>query len=164
MINAIKTFLNGYRAAGIKEIQGRQGVGFMATLVKDGKELGEIFDNANGGCVCIRLKDSADEQALIAYAKEKYPDLEYEQDGAFINALIDYEMSVKKIKAKAAKCLMVADESQVDENGVPTGYSIWKLEPTPENKAKVLAKEPNTKFLNDELAGWETLKAARPAK
>ncbi len=160
MIDAIKAFLNGYRAVGIKETRGSEGHGFYATLVKDGKVLGEISDYADGGPINYRL-NADDEKALIAYAKEKYPELQYEPEGAFIGALIDYELSIKKIKTKAAKALLVADETQLDEHGVATAYSIWNLPPTPENKARVLAKHPATKFLNDELLGFETLKLTR---
>ena len=164
MIDALKAFLNGYRAAGIKETRGTEGLGFYAMLVKDGKVLGEIYDYADGGATGMRLESREDEQALIAYSKEKYPEIEIEPEGMFLGALIDYELSMKKLKTKAAKCLMVSDESQVDEHGVATSYTVYKLEPTTENKAKVLAKYPNTKFLNDELAGWESLKLVRRRK
>jgi len=164
MIDAIKAFLNGYRAVGIKETRGSEGHGFYATLVKDGKVLGEIADYADGAIMNIRLTNPDDEKALIAFAKEKYPELQYEPEGAFIGALIDYELSIKKIKTKAAKALLVADETQLDEHGVATAYTIWKLEPTAENKARVLAKHPATKFLNDELLGFETLKLTRKSK
>ena len=160
MIDAIKAFLGGYRAVGIKETRGSEGHGFYATLFKDGKALGEIYDYADGGPVGYRFTKS-DEDELVAFAKAKYPDMKYEPDGCFIGALIDYELSIKKIKSKAAKALLVADETRLDEHGVATAYSIWNLLPTPENKARVLAKHPQTKFLNDELDGWETLKAPR---
>lgn len=164
MIDALKAFLNGYRAAGIKETRGMEGLGFYATLVKDGKVLGEIYDFGDGGCVSMRLENRADEQALIAYSKEKYPELQFEPEGSFLSALIDYELSIKKIKTQAAKYLLVSDESKVDEHGVATSYTYWKLPPTPENRAKILAKSPNIKFLNDELAQWETLKVVRRRK
>lgn len=160
MIDAIKAFLGGYRAVGIKETRGSEGHGFYATLFKDGKALGEIADYADGGPVNYHLSKE-DETALIAFSKEKYPDMKYEPEGCFIGALIDYELSIKKIKSKAAKALLVADETRLDEHGVATAYSIWNLLPTPENKARVLEKHPQTKFLNDELDGWETLKAPR---
>lgn len=161
MIDAIKAFLNGYRAVGIKETRGMEGHGFYATLCKDGKVLGEIADYADGGPLNLHLTNPDDEKALIAFAKEKYPDIRYEPEGSFIAALIDYELSIKSLKTKAAKCLMVADETDLDEHGVAKSYSSWKLAPTAENRALVLAKHPNTKFLNDELDQWESLKAPR---
>ena len=158
MIDALKAFLNGYRAAGIKETRGMEGLGFYATLIKDGKVLGECADYGDGGMMRLDFPSQSDEQELKAYAKTLYPDVQFEQEGMFICALIDYELAVKKIQAKAKKVLLVADETQVDEHGVATAYTIYKLEPTAENKARVLAKHPNTKFLNDELEGWEVLR------
>lgn len=160
MIDAIKAFLGGYRAVGIKETRGMEGHGFYATLMKDGKVLGEIYDYADGGPVGNRL-NKEDEQALIAYAKEKYPDMQYEPEGSFICALIDYELSIKRLKTKAAKCLMVADESDLDEHGVAKSYNSWKLEPHALNRALVRKSHPDVKFLNDELDQWETLKLPR---
>jgi hypothetical protein len=164
MIDAIKAFLNGYRAVGIKETRGMEGHGFYATLVKDGKVLGEVADYADGGPLNIHLTNPDDEKALIAYAKEKYPDMQYEPEGCFVGALIDYELAVKRIQAKAKKALLVADETDLDEHGVAKAYSSWKLEPTAENKALVLQNHPQTKFLNDELDQWESIKLPRSRK
>lgn len=161
MIDAIKAFLGGYRAAAIKETRGMEGHGFYATLFKDGKALGEIADYADGGPVNMHLTNRDDEKALIDFAKAQYPDVQYEAEGSFIAALIDYELAIKKLQAKAKKALLVADETQLDEHGVATSYTTWNLPDTPENRAKVLAKHPATKFLNDELATWEPLKKPR---
>ena len=70
--------------------------------------------------------------------------------------MVDYELAIKSLKTKAKKVLMAADESQLDEHGVAKAYSSWKLLPTEENKARVLAKHPQTKFLNDELDSWRS--------
>ncbi|WP_241170346.1 hypothetical protein [Serratia marcescens] len=161
MIDAIKVFLGGYRAVGIKETRGSEGHGFYATLFKDGKALGEIADYADGAMMNIHLTVPAYEKELKDFAQKLYPDMKYEPEGVFLGALIDYELAVKNLQSKAKKGLLVADETQLDEHGVATSYSTWNLPPTAENKARVLAKHPNTKFLNDELEQWETLKAPR---
>ena len=55
-----------------------------------------------------------------------------------MGALVDYELGIKSLKTKAKKVL-----------------------PTEENKARVLAKHPQTKFLNDELDSGEVIKKPR---
>ena len=56
---------------------------------------------------------------------------------------------------------MKAEEGELDENGVAKSYSSWSAPDSPELRAKILEKYPNTVFLNDELASWEDLKKPR---
>lgn len=157
MIEAIKKFSGGYRAVGIRKTAGTEGVGFVCTVVKDGRVLGEAADYADGGCVNIRFNTREEEQALVAHCKARFPQYEYATMDMFFCALVDYEEALKKLKTKAKKALMVSDETKLDENGVAVSYATYSLAPTEENRAKVLAKFPNTKFLNDELEDFPTL-------
>lgn len=158
MIEAIKKFLGGYRAVGIRKTEGMEGHGFVCTIVKDGRVLGEAADYADGASINLHFTSREDEQAMYAFCKALYPQYQYEQTGIFVGAMVDYELSIKTLKTKAKKVLMVADETKLDEHGVAESYSSWKLEPTAENKARILAKYPETKFLNDELDTWEDIK------
>lgn len=158
MIEAIKKFMNGYRAVGIRNTEGMEGSGFVATVMKDGRVLGEVADYGDGGPVHINFTSKEEEEALLTFTKGLFPDMKYETDGFFIGELVNYELAVKSLRTKAKKVLMVAEESKLDENGVAQSYSSWKLEPTAENRAKVLAKFPNTVFLNDELSQLEEVK------
>ena len=161
MIDAIKKFANGYRAIGIKATTGMEGSGWLATIMFNGRVLGDSADYGDGAPVYIRFKDGADEKALREYAKQCLPTFQFELAETFLGYLVNYELAIKSLKSKAKKGLLVADESKVDENGVATSYSTWNLLDTPENRAKVLAKHPATKFLNDELEQWETIKKPR---
>ena len=51
MIEAIKKFAAGYRAVGIKNTTGIEGSGWIATIMKDGKVLGEAADYGDGAAV-----------------------------------------------------------------------------------------------------------------
>ncbi|WP_143279579.1 hypothetical protein [Burkholderia cenocepacia] len=162
MIEAIKKFANGYRATAIQKTMGHEGSGWTATIMKDGKVLGEAADYGDGGPVHIRFTNREDEQALTAYGKEKYPDFQYELAGTFLGELVNYELAIKSLKTKAKKKLMKAEEGELDSNGVAKSYTSWNAPDSPELRAKILANEPNTVFLNDELAGW--LEVKKPKK
>jgi hypothetical protein len=161
MIEAIKTFLNGYRAVGIRKTEGMEGLGFIASIMKNGRLLGEVADYGDGGAMHIDFPYNKDEQDLNEFCKALYPDYQFEQASIFVGAMVDYELAIKSLKTKAKKALLVADETQLDEHGVAKSYSSWKLLPTEENKARVLAKHPQTKFLNDELDLFEDIKKPR---
>lgn len=157
MIEAIKKFLGGYRAVGIRKTEGMEGHGFVCTVMKDGRVLGEAADYADGASINLHFTSREDEQAMYAFCKALYPQYEYEQTGIFVGAMVDYELAIKSLKTKAKKALLVADETKLDEHGVAESYMAWKLEPTAENKARIRAKHPNTVFLNDELDDFPTL-------
>lgn len=161
MIEAIKKFASGYRAIGIQKTMGMEGSGWTATIMKDGKVLGEASDYGDGGPVHIRFTNREDEQALYAHGKETYPQFQYEQAGTFLGELVNYELAIKSLRTKAKKKLMKAEEGELDENGVAKSYTAWNAPDSPELRAKILAKEPNTVFLNDELQLLEEVKKPR---
>lgn len=161
MIEAIKKFLNGYRAVSIRKTEGMEGLGFIATIMKGSRVIGICSDYGDGGPMHVDFPIPKDREDLLTYCKALYPDYQYEQVGIFVGAMVDYELAIKSLRTKAKKVLMVADETQLDEHGVAKAYSSWKLLPTEENKVRVLAKHPQTKFLNDELELIEDIKKPR---
>ncbi|MBU9118412.1 hypothetical protein KTD15_06335 [Burkholderia multivorans] len=161
MIEAIKKFARGYRAVGIKATTGMEGSGWIATFMKDGRVLGEAADYGDGGPVNIRFTNKQDEVELRELAKTIYTDFQYELAETFLGELVNYELAIKSLKTKAKKKLMKAEEGELDEHGVAKSYSSWNAPDSPELRAKILAKEPNTVFLNDQLASWEDIKKPR---
>ncbi|HDR9764212.1 TPA: hypothetical protein ACK3Q6_002695 [Burkholderia cepacia] len=161
MIEAIKKFANGYRAVGIQATMGMEGHGFIATIMKDGRVIGQAKDYGDGGSTHLDFPLREDVDALLSYARSLFPDYQYATDDMFFGALIDYELAIKKLRTAAKKKLMQADETKVDQHGVAESYVSWNMTDTPENRARILAQQPNTVFLNDELNDWEELKAPR---
>lgn len=162
MIEALLKFANGYRLVGIKEFVGREGSAYTATILKDGKIIGEATDYGNGGNMDISIANDEARTALLAYSKGLYPQYEFEHDGSFIDDLVNYELAVKKIRSIAAKKLMMADEKELDENGIATGYMSWNAPDTPANRASLLKQKPETVFLNDEILKFPAIR--KPSK
>lgn len=93
---------HGYTVKGVKSFRGNEGYGFNATLYKDGKAIAFVYDDANGGCYMYEWKDKAAEQPLLELAKQKYPDMKFEQMDAFVGSLID-DVLLEKDAAKLVK-------------------------------------------------------------
>ncbi len=161
MIEAIQKFARGYRAVGIQKTMGMEGSGWIATFMKDGRVLGEAADYGDGAPVHIRFTNHQDEVELRELAKTIYTDFQYELAESFLGDLVNYELAIKDLKSKAKKKLMKVEEDKLDEHGVATSYSSWNAPDSPELRARILAKEPNTVFLNDQLKGWEDIKKPR---
>ena len=160
MIEAIKKFAAGYRAVGIKNTTGIEGSGWIATIMKDGKVLGEAADYGDGAAVYVHFTNHADEQALYDHAKATYPQFQYATADCFLGELVNYELAIKSLKTKAKKKLMKAEEGDLDENGVAKatarGMHLIAL-PSCQDPEHF----PETVFLNDELQQWEDIKKPR---
>ncbi|WGS54458.1 hypothetical protein LFL96_25940 [Paraburkholderia sp. D15] len=161
MIEALKKFAGGFRIVQIRKTEGMEGSGWIGLVVLNGRVLGEAADYGNGGPCHIKFMRKEDNEALAAHAKTVIKDFEFETDGMFLEFLANYELAVKRLKTTAKKKLMQSDETKLDSNGVAEAYSSWSLLDTPENRAKILARYPDTKFLNDELVTWEDLKVGK---
>ena len=161
MIEAIKKFSAGYRAVGIKNTTGIEGSGWIATIMKDGKVLGDAADYGDGAAVHVSFTNQEDEQALYDHAKATYPQFQYATADCFLGDLVNYELAIAKLKKQAKKKLMKAEEGELDENGVAKSYSSWNAPDSPELRANILAKYPETVLLNDELEGWADIKKSR---
>lgn len=162
MIEALKKYAGSYRLGSIKPTEGREGPGWIGLIYMDGRLIGDAADFGNGGMTRIRIEKKEDMDALVAHAKTvNFANLQYEIEGMFLEELANYELSIKKLKARAKKCLMQSDETVLDRNGVAQSYSEWKCADTPENRKAILSRNPDIKFLNDELAQWEPVKAKK---
>lgn len=158
MIEAIKKYVGPYRAVAIKKLTGMEGSGWSATIAKDGKIIGEAADWGTGGSVHIKIRDQAVMKELDKHARDVYDgDYNFEITERFLDDLVNYEILIEKWRKKAASKILERDDSKVDDNGVSFQCFVWTLEPTPENFAKVKAKNPGIKFLNDEFKDWPRL-------
>ena len=86
----------GYSLANVKEFKMVYGIAWQANIKLNGKKIGEVSCDGNGGCYRYFFKNYADElqfhlMVSKAYAGRKMVDVE---EDCFINFL-DYKMQVK---------------------------------------------------------------------
>ena len=62
-----------YTVKGIKSFKGMEGLGFNATLYRDGRKVAFVTDEARGGCFRYDWVDEAEEALLDAYVKTQPP-------------------------------------------------------------------------------------------
>ena len=160
MIEALKVFANDYRAVDIQKTRGMEGNGWVATIMKDGRVLGEAADYADGASVVYNF-ETEEEQAMLIYCKGLYADLPFMHDEAFLSDLVNYELAITDLKKKAKRRLMKANESDLDKHGIANTFETWSLADSPEAREAILKHDPTVKFLNDELAQWEAIKKPR---
>lgn len=133
---------HGYSVKGVKSFRGNEGYGFNATLYKDGKAIAFVYDDANGGCYSYEWKDKDAVAPLEELAKQKYPDMKFEQMDAFVGSLVDDVLLAKD----AAK--LVKGKVAILKDG-----KIYTVKPnlggiTPQFLELVAKKNPTARVLN----------------
>lgn len=146
-----------------KSMQGRDGVAWEATLLRDGKPVARVLDEGCGGMLLLygpkgeRWADPS-MQALVAeldaLAKaempvETYGDLRVEPSWETLLAtMADNASEVKRLQRKAKTATLYAIPGDVDADGEPNLYSL-KAPPSDARVAKYLAeKAPGAVVLN----------------
>jgi hypothetical protein len=165
MIDQIKAFAGEYRIAGVKTFNGMEGGGWEGQLFRNGNFIGLVGDDATGGPIRIDINNGVERNALDSYAA-KVSKGKYERTESFIDDLVNYQVSVKRLQGQAKKIILaiVEDNPKVDENGVPQECTTFKVAYTPQTCVKVLAKYPNAKILNDAILAFEIPRAVRNPK
>lgn len=97
MIGRLKSFANGYRAVDIRILRGTAGCGWVATIVRDGKVLGEAMDQGDGVPVCYRF-DADEEMLFLAYSKSIYSWKDFRHDERFLRQLVSHELYLKSLR------------------------------------------------------------------
>lgn len=152
MIKEIIAFAGGYRLKNLKSMEGRDGYVWSGTLYKDGRKLGQVGNGGYGGPDDLDLS-AGDLKTLEDYAKTKV-DPEFETAGTFVSALADYTESIKRFKRLGNTSIVVIQEGELDDYGVPSSVTRFKVAPTPKNVAAVKAKYPTYRLLIDEIGLW----------
>jgi hypothetical protein len=112
-----------YSVTGYRSVEGKEGPCFNATIRRDGRKVGLVHDNGNGGCHTYDMPRAAETELLQAAEAWASGD-EYEVVDSFIDHLID-EMFIAKDKAKMVKAgypvvlLMSYPEPVVIKEGLP---------------------------------------------
>lgn len=152
MIKEVSAFSSGYRLKGIKSMMGNEGIAWSAKLYKDGKALGDVIDEGNGGAMRIRIS-SEQLKALQAVAREKVGG-ECESDAIFLSALADYTNAIARMKRKNSKSPVAICDDELDEYGIPVAYSQFKCATTAANLLEIKRRFPEKRLFSDELALW----------
>lgn len=157
MIDKLIKFANGYRLSRIKETNGMEGVGFMATILKEGKVIGRVADYSDGAGINTFDMSDKDEAELIAYAKTLFPEMPMMHQDQFFFKMVNYEASMKELRSKAKKKIIQYFDEHVDEFGVGKQFAFWNYSHTPENIDSILQHYPDTKILNDQLLNFPAI-------
>ncbi|MFM0417444.1 hypothetical protein [Paraburkholderia aromaticivorans] len=157
MLKEILAYCGEYKAANMMILSGREGQGFEFFIVKGERVIGKATDYGDGAMVDFDIARSEDRAELLAYAKAKHPEFQYEVDGTFASIVFGYWDCIKSLKTKCKKKVLAVDpaDTKRDEQGVPISYHVFKAEPTEANLQLIRTKYPTFTILNDELATVE---------
>lgn len=133
-----------YTIASLKTFRGRQGQGFSATLLADGRKVATVTDEANGGAYWFTWLDKAAEAELDALAASLpkrslgagYGDFQPDRD----TVLDDMVQAEQLRKLLATKVVMARPDGEV--------VTLTKVKPTPDVLAMASARYPDHKLLN----------------
>jgi len=165
MIKQIKAFAGDYRIAGVKTFNGMECKGWEGQLFRNGNFIGFVGDEATGGPLRIEIRNATEWKALEAHAAQVSKS-EYERTESFIDDLVNYQLSVKRLQNQAKKIILAIVEAnpKLDNNGVPQECTTFKVQYSPLSCTRVLAKYPNAEILNDAILAFEIPRAVRNPK
>ena len=100
----------GYTVKGIKSFQGNEGLGFNATLYRNGKKVAFVIDDANGGCFSWHFANKEAEKELTDFVRTlpgwKYQGVAITTDSDMMMSLLveDTENTQAEIRSFKRKC------------------------------------------------------------
>ena len=129
---------NIYTVSKVKFFRARNGQGFNATLLCNGKPVAEVDDEGCGGCLRWYWQARADEAAYKAHVAANST-ATFEAEDAFLHQLVEDFQLAKDIARSTKKGLVFV-----------TGKQVRATEAnTPAFRAAITAKFPDATFLND---------------
>lgn len=125
----------------VKTFTGREGVGFNAVLLADGKKVADVSDMANGGCYDWYWveRNSAASVEFTKQAKAAFPEDKFEVEDSLASRLVDIFTMMQTLKRRIKK-----------------GYTLYVLPKhkqgayiqTAEKVEDIQKKVPNATILN----------------
>lgn len=94
-----------YNLTKLRKTEGRDGIGFIADLTKNGKVIDEVANYGDGGATRVSLKAS-EEKEIEEFAKKFYANIDVDSfcDGIVVNFINDLQVFVESMKsAKRSK-------------------------------------------------------------
>jgi len=86
VIEQILAYCGPYQAANIDDLRGHKSGGFECVLLKGECAIGTATEWANDGPIRLHIP-TANRDDLLAHAKAKHPDVQYEPEGIFMGKL-----------------------------------------------------------------------------
>lgn len=90
--------MSKYTVKGIKTFRGMEGQGFNATLYRDGKKVGLVIDEGNGGSFLYEGMTKEEYKILKAQAVEMFPDMKFEQEDMLVARLVDAVLTERQYR------------------------------------------------------------------
>lgn len=164
MRKEIEKHANGYRLAKLRTFPGREGNGWVGSLIKDGKLLGDVGDWADGGPIFAKLVEGRAE--LVEYAESLYGKHKFVSAvDFFLGDLVNYELVSKKIKtASKTKLVLSLPDAEKDRNGVDAKFAYFSMPDSPEARKAAEKQIQGVRFLNDEFADWTPAQMPKSSK
>lgn len=168
-----------YTVRNTKSFRGREGLGFNASLVRDGKTVAFVYDDASGGDSSFEWVDREDHSANVTVRDHKdelhtykgspeeamfaafvfampktpnqyFPEGMYMSMEMYVENLVNEVESVKEVTAKAKRMLKdLIFTVEGDKEGTFRVVSIKKAGTMERARAFVKEKYPNARILND---------------
>lgn len=139
----------GWTVAKVKFFIGREGHGYNANLLKDGKKVATVIDDASGGETRFSFDNLNVEQAFYADCNSMPSSTAYGMTIPYnpdqgIGELVDLFDNIRKI-TRECKTKTIFTTKKTDEDG-----TYYRLNVAfPESKPEILKRHPDAKFLNE---------------
>lgn len=161
-IKAVLAYAAGYHFKALKKTEGREGPGWIGTLYRGAKKLGDCADYGNGASVHLGIRDREELKLLHEHAVAiNRSDYDFEEEGTFLENLYNYTESVKRIERQSKTKIIFCDPTcPLDENGIPSSMKILSLragfQPGPAAYGQLRSRHPDAVILNESLDLWRT--------
>ena len=155
MLRELKDMLGHYSITKFKSFTGTDGLGFNATLLKDGKKVCFVIDEGCGGCMHFDFTSREEQQAFEAHVAmiEKS---EFEPCDMFMHKAIDLFETQRSIvrRAKRKTCYLASGDPFKTERGWEFRILDEPFSPTVRERvvAHFMKKGQSVRFLNEEVA------------
>lgn len=130
---------------GIKSFRGMEGLGFNATLYRDGKKLGLVIDEGCGGSMLFRcFKTYAEQSEYERWARVQDGASAFDPLDLIVATLVgEYEETAKLKRWCKKKTVAKLKDDPKDS------YSIWKVPYTPEFAARLRKENDVVEIINE---------------
>lgn len=135
---------HGFELRACKTHEGREGLGLNADIYRDGRKVGHVLDDGNGGCFryywldADRAQAERDQDAYEAMAEDRHGDRVMGPDLLTDRLFAEYEADRHARRDLKARIVLLDDGT----------LRTAKVKPTPATIAAAVARWPEARVLN----------------